>query len=261
MIAFKNWQNNLHLVRELALTDFKLKYQGSVMSYLWSLVKPLSSFTIMYVIFVKFLNIDIDPAALFLGIVMWNYFADLTSGGLKSIVDNGGLIRKIYFPHSIIVIASSLSAFITLVLNLIAVFIFMIIVKSSINITAPFLIIYLVELYVIALGASLLLSSLYVRFRDISHIWEVVLQILFYSSGVLYVISAVPNVFRPILAMNPLVQIVQDSRNVLLSNHILSSSDVLAWPLCLIPYTAPIIILVVGLLTFKKMSKNFAENV
>lgn len=250
-----------HLVRELAITDFKLKYQGSVMSYLWSLIKPLSSFAVMYLVFVKFLNTPIDPVSLFLGIVLWSYFSDFTSSGLKSIVDRGDLIRKIYFPRAIIVIASSLSAFITLLLNLLAVFVFMLASGHVPNVQAPIFLLLLVELYVLALGMSLILSALYVRFRDISHIWEVILQILFYSSGILYVLSAVPAAFQPILALNPIVQIVQDARNVLTNIHVPASYDVLSGLLVFVPYVIPFIVLAVGVWVFSTMSKKFAEDV
>ena len=173
------WRETTELIRELAITDFKLKYQGSVMSYLWSLLKPLASFFILYLVFVMILNTGMDPVFLLLGIVLWSYFSDFTSSGLASIVDRGDLIRKIYFPRAIIVIASSLSAFITLLLNLVVVIVFMALTRTMPSVEAPLLLLLLVELYVFALGVSFILSALYVRFRDISHIWEVALQLLF----------------------------------------------------------------------------------
>lgn len=257
----RSWQETFHLIRELAVTDFKLKYQGSVMSYLWSLIKPLSMFGVMYLVFVKFLHQNINPVSLFLGIVLWSYFSDFTSSGLKSIVDRGDLIRKIYFPRAIIVIASSLSAFITLLLNLLAVFVFMVFTGTTPTIEAPLFLLLLVELYILALGASLFLSALYVRFRDISHIWEVMLQVLFYSSGILYVLNAVPVGFRPWLAINPIVQIVQDARNVLTNVPVPSSMDILGFGIGLIPYAIPAVVLALGVWVFTVSSKNFAENV
>lgn len=256
----RSWQETLHLIRELAVTDFKLKYQGSVMSYLWSLIKPLASFGVMYLVFVKFLHTAIDPVSLFLGIVLWSYFTDFTSSGLRSIVDRGDLIRKIYFPRAIIVVASSLSAFITLLLNLLAVVVFMLITRTVPSLDSPLLLLLLVELYVLSLGASLILSALYVRFRDIAHIWEVVLQVLFYASGILYVLSAVPLGYRTWLALNPIVQIVQDARNALITAHVTSSVDVLGI-LAVVPYVLPIITLGLGIWIFTASSKSFAENV
>lgn len=256
-----SWRETAHLIRELAITDFKLKYQGSALSYLWSLFKPLASFGIMYLVFVKFLNTPIDPVALFLGIVLWSYFSDFTSNALKSIVERGDLIRKIYFPRAVIVIASSVSAFITLLLNLLAVLVFMLIMGHLPSMQAPLFILLLAELYILALGVSLILASLYVRFRDISHIWEVGLQLLFYSSGILYVLSIVPKDFQPLLAINPIVQIVQDARNALTQTHVLSSVEILPGLLALVPYAIPFVVLGLGILIFQKSSKSFAENV
>jgi ABC-2 type transport system permease protein len=256
------WKETAGLVRELALTEFKLKYQGSAVSYLWSLLKPMASFVILYIVFVKILNTGIEPVVLFLGIVLWTYFSDFTSGGLKSIVERGDLIRKVYFPRSIIVIASSVSAFITLLLNLVAVGVFMAIIGTQPSIYAPLLIVILIELYILALGISLILSALYVRFRDVSHIWEVALQLLFYSSAILYPLSVVPKEIINFVALSPIVQIVQDARRALVDPAIPSIMDVIdtTW-LAFIPYSLPFIILGVGVLVFKKSAKSFAENV
>ena len=256
------WRETTELIRELAITDFKLKYQGSVMSYLWSLLKPLASFFILYLVFVMILNTGMDPVFLLLGIVLWSYFSDFTSSGLASIVDRGDLIRKIYFPRAIIVIASSLSAFITLLLNLVVVIVFMALTRTMPSVEAPLLLLLLVELYVFSLGVSFILSALYVRFRDISHIWEVALQLLFYSSAILYKLSDVPQIYAAILAYNPIVQIIQDARNVLTTHYTLSSSDVIGSPLlALVPYLIPFIVLGLGIFVFQKSSKTFAEDV
>lgn len=257
----QSWHETVHLIRELAITDFKLKYQGSFMSYLWSLLKPLASFGIMYLVFVKFLHTNINPVHLFLGIVLWSYFSDFTSNGLSSIVNHGDLIRKIYFPRAIIVVASSISAFITLLLNLVAVAIFMLLVGTLPSIQFPLFLLLLLELYVLALGTSLILAALYVRFRDISHIWEVVLQLLFYSSGILYELKAVPPNYRFPLALNPIVQIVQDARNTVTNVTVISSSEVLNGLTVVVPYLIPFVVLAFGIFVFQKSSKSFAENV
>src|SRR4051794_31385362 len=107
-------RNYWSMVRELALTEFKLKYQGSIFGYLWSLMKPLAVFGVLYLVFSVFIRIGSDipnyPVYLLLGIVMWNYFAESTSNAMRSIVDKGDLIRKVYFPRIVILFASSVSA-------------------------------------------------------------------------------------------------------------------------------------------------------
>ena len=123
-------RRNRILLRELVITDFKLRYQGSVLGYLWSLLKPLMLFAIMYVVFVHFLrfgkNIEHFAVAMLLGIVMWTFFTEATGQGMQAIVSRGDLIRKINFPKYIIVVSGTISALINLTLNLVVVFVFII---------------------------------------------------------------------------------------------------------------------------------------
>lgn len=124
-----------YLIRELALTDFKLKYQGSILGYLWSLVKPLMLFTVLYFVFTQILkiggSIEHYPVYLLLGVVMWGFFAELTSISLGSIVERGALIRKVYFPRIILVVSRGFTSLLTFLLNLIVVFVFLVVQKIT----------------------------------------------------------------------------------------------------------------------------------
>src|SRR3954465_4330093 len=128
---FKNVfsKKNRALLAELVRTDFKLRYQGSVLGYAWSLLRPLLMFAILYVVFVRFLKFGGDvphfPIYLLLGIVLWNFFNEMTVQSLGSIVGRGDLIRKIRIPRWIIVFSSSISALINLFLNMIVIVVFM----------------------------------------------------------------------------------------------------------------------------------------
>jgi ABC-2 type transport system permease protein len=136
-VEFKTSQNYWGLVRELAAADFKLKYQGSVFGYFWSLMKPLAIFGVLYLVFTVFVRIPSDikdyPVYLLLGIVLWNYFAESTSNGMRSIVDKSDLIRKVYFPRIVILLGSSISALITLLLNLLVIVTFMIFARIPVD--------------------------------------------------------------------------------------------------------------------------------
>ena len=107
-------KKNKILLKAMVSTDFKLRYQQSVLGYLWSILKPLLLFTIMYFVFVRFMRFGDDvphfAVALLLGIVMWNFFNETTTGGMMSIVGHGDLLRKIHFSKYVVVIASSMSA-------------------------------------------------------------------------------------------------------------------------------------------------------
>ena len=188
---------NRALLAELVRTDFKLRYQGSALGYAWSLLRPLMMFAILYVVFVKFLKIGGDiphyPIYLLLGIVLWTFFADMTSQSLGSIVGRGDLIRKIKIPRWMIVFISSINAVINLALNLIVIGVFMVLNKAVPMDTAWLLPLILVEIYVFALGLSLFLSAAFVKYRDINYIWEVLLQAGFYLVPILYPLSMITN--------------------------------------------------------------------
>lgn len=252
---------------ELVRTDFKLRYQGSVLGYAWSLLRPLLIFIILYVVFVKFLKVGGDtphfPVYLLFGIVIWNFFNEMTVQSTTSIVGRSDLIRKIRIPRWIIVLSSSLSALINLGLNLIVVAIFMAISRVGVLDTLPLLLPVLIEAYLCALGVSLFLAALFVRFRDVSYIWEVALQAGFYLTPVLYPLSRITNVtLQKLLLLNPLAQIIQDARYSAITHDTLTVAKVFNGGYYLfIPFLVVIIVLVGGLLYFKKESKYFAENI
>lgn len=260
-------KQNRALLSELVRTDFKLRYQGSVLGYAWSLLRPLMLFAILYVVFVKFLRIGGGvpnfPVYLLLGIVLWQFFADMTTQSLGSIVGRGDLIRKIRIPRWIIVFSSSILALINLLLNLVVIAIFMII--SQVDITSAIWVfpLILVEIYLFALGVSLFLSAAFVKFRDINYIWEVLMQAAFYLTPILYPLSLITSdTFRKLLLMNPMAQAIQDARYSLVTQETLTIRSVFdgGWYM-LVPFAIVIASLVIGILYFKKESKHFAENI
>lgn len=262
----KNKFRYLDLIRELAITDFKLKYQGSVAGYLWSLAKPLMVFGVLYMVFNVFVKIGASipyyPLYLLLGVILWGYFAEATTVGMGSVVGKGDMIRKVYFPRIVLIISSSISAIITLFLNLLIVFVFMIfarLIPNPVQIVLFFVLI--IELYVLTLGLSLILSSLFVKYRDIGHIWEVLVQVLFYATPIIYPLAVVPMRFQKIILLSPISQIIQDSRWLLITNQTVTSESVLKFPLFLIPYVIPFLLVFVGYNIFQKSSAQFAENV
>ena len=260
-------KKNRALLRELVATDFKLRYQGSVLGYAWSLLRPLLIFLILYIVFVKFLKLGTGvphyPVYLLLGIVLWNFFSEMTSMSLGSIVGRSDLIRKIRIPRWIIVISSSISALINFSLNLIVVVIFMAINHVDVMRSGLLLPLILIEVYVFALGLSLLLSAAFVKFRDISYIWEVVLQGLFYLTPIIYPLSRITNVgFQKLLLLNPMAQAIQDARYAVVTHktdtiyHVFHGS-VYAYA----PFALVVFVVIAGVVYFKSQAPYFAENV
>lgn len=263
-------RRNRILLRELVVTDFKLRYQGSVLGYLWSLLKPLLLFTILYFVFVRFLRfgrgIEHFEVSLLLGIVLWTFFTEATSQGMAAIVARGDLIRKINFPKYIIVISGTISALINLLLNLIVVLFFILINGVDIKWSILLLPLNIMELYVFALAIAFALAAVYVKYRDVSHIWEVFLQGLFYATPILYPLSMVINNASPFIAkllmLNPIAQIIQDARYSAISHQTITTSSFINNPLYVaIPYVIVALTIVFASLYFKKNQKYFAENV
>lgn len=252
------------LLKEMVRSDFKVRYQNSVLGYLWSLLRPLFMFIVLYVVFVKFLRIGSDieywPVALFLGLVMWEFFNEVTKQGLKSVVGKGGMIRKINFPRYTIVLASSLSALINLGLNLIVVAIFVIFIKPPITINILMIPVYLFELYVFALGLAFILSTMYVKIRDINFIWEILMRGGFYVSAVMFPLSIIGDNAKWLL-LSPVAQTINDARHNLLSNIPPTADYFDNWLFSLVPFIVCLLTLVFGALYFKKKSPTFAEDV
>tara|TARA_B100000678_G_scaffold252370_1_gene228301 strand:- start:15352 stop:16176 length:825 start_codon:yes stop_codon:yes gene_type:complete len=267
--SYKKYRYSLILLRELVVTEFKLRYQGSVLGYLWSLLKPLFLFAILYFVFVYFLKIGDNvphwPIAMLLGIVLWNFFAEVTNNGLNAIVARGDVIRKINFPKYVIILASSVSALINLLLNFVIVAVFMLVNGVDISWVALLAPIYILELFAFGLGLAFLLSAVQVRFRDVGYIWEIIMQALFYGSAVIYPLAMVleqSQKLGTVLLFNPIAQAIQDTRHVLVSeaNPTLYSLTGSVW-LSLIPVVFVVLVVIFGAWYFKRKSPYFAEEV
>lgn len=259
-------KENKVLLGELVRTEFKLRYQGSILGYAWSLLRPLVMFLILYIVFVKFLRLGGDvphfPIYLLLGIVLWTFFADITSQGLGSVVGRGDLIRKIRIPRWIIVLSTSVSAIINLGLNLLVVLVFMYFNKVDLLETSLWFPLILIEIYIFGLGLALFLSASFVKYRDISYIWELVLQAGFYVTPILYPLTLITNIdYQKILLINPVAQAIQDGRYALVTHQTLTTTQVFGHAYYrIIPVGICIFVLIGGVLYFRKNAKSFAEN-
>ena len=263
-------KRNIVLVKELVKTDFKLRYQGSLLGVAWSVLKPLMLFMVMYLVFVKFLRFTDGtptyPIVLLLGISIWGFVSEATSVGMQSIVSRGDLLRKINFPKYIIIISSVASSLIGLFINLVVVLIFAIFTGVELTWLALLVPISILQLCLLVVGINLILSASYVKYRDISHIWDVILQVVFYSMPIIYPLTLVSKSY-PIIAqlmmLNPAAQIIQDIRH----NLIAPSTVPTVWNMidnfwvAIIPVVLTFIIFIIGVVYFRKNSKKFAEIV
>ena len=262
-------RKNRILLAELTKTDFKLRYQGSVLGYLWALLRPLMMFAIMYVVFAKLLKIGNDiphyPVYLLCGTTMWSFFTECTSQGIQAIVSRGDLLRKISFPKYIVVVSSTLTAVINMLINLVVIIIFALINGVTPSFSWLLAIPAILELYLLSLGVAFLLGAINVKYRDITSIWDVMIQALFYAVPIIYPISMVAassEIAAKILLLNPIAQSIQDIRYALITNETITTWSYIHNPLVfIIPVSIVVILLVTGALVFRRKSKFFAEEV
>ncbi|MBH2007646.1 ABC transporter permease [Candidatus Saccharibacteria bacterium] len=264
-------RQNRILLRELVITDFKLRYQGSVLGYIWSLLKPLMLFAIMFVVFVHFMRFGAGiphfAISLLLGLVLWTFFNESTNQGMQAIVNRGDLIRKINFPKYIIVISGTISALINLGLNLLVVFVFM--MFDGVQIGWSFLLfpVTLVIIYAFSLGLAFFLAAAYVKYRDISHLWEVFLQGLFYATPIIYplqmVIDKGGDFAAQILMLSPIAVLFQQARADVLGHEYMITASQLSDNIFYLafPYVVVASVIVLAIFYFKKNQKYFAERV
>lgn len=261
-------RKNRILLRELIVTDFKLRYQGSALGYAWSVLKPLFLFAILYVVFDQFLKLGRDiehfPVYLLLGIVLWTFFAEATNLGLQSIIGRGDLIRKINFPKYIIVISGTVSSLINLGFNLLVVLLFILINNVELTWSALLIIPLIIELYLFSLAVAFFLAALNVKFRDTGYLWEVFMQAAFYATPVLYplqMVMAQSMVAAQFLMLNPVAQIIQDARYVLVTKDTVTLWSIVTDWKVIIPFALIIITTIAAGFYFKKKSKYFAEEI
>jgi ABC-2 type transport system permease protein len=257
----------------LARTEFKLRFFGSVLGYLWTLVRPLLLFGVLWVFFtqVGHVNDSTAPGARYYGvqllgsIVLFTFFAEATTGAVRSMVDRENLLRKIHFPRLVIPASIVLLALFNLGLNLVVVMIFAL--GSGVEPMLSWFELPLIigGLVLLSAGVAMLLSALFVYFRDVSPIWEVLSQILFYASPVIISIDTVREKLSTTLLhlymLNPLAVIFQQFRHAIVTHSTLSAGQALgSWTALLEPLAIVVGIFAIGFAVFDRSAAKIAEN-
>jgi len=256
----------LHLSLTLAVMEFKLRFFGSVLGYLWQLMRPLLLFGVLYAVFTQFVKlgagIPFYPAILLTGIVLFTFFSDATARSVTAVLDRENLVRKIEFPRLVVPIAVILIAYFNLVLNLLAVLVFVLLTGVDIRVEWLALPLLLIPLGMLAGGLAMLLSALYVRFRDVQPIWEVVLQVAFYGSPILYVIEQLPeNLQKPVILFNPLATILVQARHWLIDQNAPTAASVAGGAVyLLIPGAIILGVFALGFWVFNREAPRIAEE-
>lgn len=255
-----------NLTRTLAVTEFKLRYFGSALGYLWQLMRPLMLFGVLYVVFSQVLRFDTGakyyPVALLSGIVLFMCLSESTGGAVTSLVDRENLVRKVQFPRLVVPLSVVLTALMNLGMNLVAVLVFLLAAGGEVRLTWLEIPLLVALLALFASGLATWLSALFVRYRDVDPIWSVVLQMLFYATPIFYTIDAVNNTtLERILICNPLAVVIQQFRHAVIDpSHPSAVEAAGGWPLLLVPAGILVALLVFGYRYFDREAPRVAED-
>ena len=263
-----DWRRFASLTWTLAITEFRLKFFGSVLGYFWQLMKPLMLFGVLYVVFSEFVRIGGDvknyPLVLLMGVVIYTFFSEVTGASVGSVLDRENLVRKIQVPRMVIPLSVVLTGFLNFVLNFLAIFFFLAAAGIDIRWSWLQIIPLLIALGLLCTGIAMMLSALYVRYRDIAPIWDVALPITFYGSPVLYPIEAVgkqSETLQHVLMSSPLAVILQQARHALIDADAMTAAEAIGGaPRLLIPLGITVAVCVIGFFVFDRSAPHIAEE-
>jgi ABC-2 type transport system permease protein len=262
------WRRFFYLATTLALMDWKLRFFGSVLGYIWSLLRPLMLFGILYLVFGHVVRIGAGiphyPILLLVGVMMFAYFSEVTGLAVTSMLDREPLVRKVSFPRLVIPLSVAMTASLNLGLNLLVVGVF--VLGSGVDPSWTWLLVPVpvLALVVFSTGVAMLVSALYVPFRDVKPIWEVVLQALFYATPIFYSIQMVQDrseTLADFVMANPVAAIIQETRHLILGNEVPGPSVILGGHLgLLVPGGILVGLVALGFFVFNRMAPHAAER-
>lgn len=259
------WRRLLDLVLLLAFTDFKRTYFGTALGYVWSIGRPLATFAVLLTVFTQVFRIGSDvpnyPVLLLFNIVLMGFFTEATTTAVTSVVSREAIVRKTQFPRLAIPLSVVVTALMNLGLNLVVVLVFALAFGVHPEWTWLLLPVAVAGLALLTLAVSMVLSSLYPRFRDIAIIWTVASTALFYGTPVLYPIERAPEAISSVLLINPITPILQVARQWVIDPTAPSLGDIAgSVPLMLAPAGVLVGICALGVLVFRREAPRIAEQ-
>jgi ABC-2 type transport system permease protein len=254
------WRRTAHLTWLIASTDFKLTYFGSLLGYLWSLMRPLLFFSVLYVVFTEFARfgtVPHFPALLLVNLVLFSFFQEATGASVASLVVRESLIRKMHFPRIVVPLSTVVTSGLSLLVNLPPVLAFVLISGVEPQWTWLLLLpLLVVPLALFTTGVAMTLSSLYVRYRDVAPIWSVVSQMLFYASPIFYVAERVPDQYRDAYLSNPIAALLTQARRWIIDPDAPGVIGLMGWPAALLPLAVGLAVCGYGLWIFNRMAPH-----
>jgi len=261
------WRRFFDLLWLMSVTEFRRVYFGTVLGYLWSLIRPLMLFGVLLFVFTKVFKIGTEqaeyyPVLLLLGIVLFTFFQEATQNAVGSVIAQEGVVRKTQFPRLVIPLSTVITSGLNFCLNMVVVFGFILAFGVEPTWTWLLLPVALLALVVLTAAASMALSVLFVRFRDVAIIWTVLAQVLFYATPILYPIEALGDeTYERLLMINPLAPIFQQVRVWVLEPGAPSAVDVAGGAAGLIPAAVIYVaVCVLGVWVFRREAPRIAEE-
>lgn len=260
----QRFHNKKDLLIELVRTSFKLRYNNSVLGFLWVLLKPLMMFLILFTVFSRFSQEGVENYSIYLlvGVILYTLFNEGTILGMDSLLDKGHIILKVNFPRQIAVFSALIMAGINFSINLLILLVFILFDPVNTNLLAMLYFFFISSIiFLITIGISFFSSIIAVRLRDLKNIFEVLLQIGFYATPVIFPISFIPQTLfgiesinpQALILLNPLTTLLQASRSALISGEIVDLDKVL------MIFISTLLLVFFGNLYFKATVKRVAE--
>ncbi|HLY49137.1 MAG TPA: ABC transporter permease [Solirubrobacteraceae bacterium] len=258
------WRRSWDLLYLIATTEFKRTYFGTVLGYLWSLGRPLLLFGVLLAVFTQAFHLQNGvqhyPVLLLMNIVLFGFFQESTTAAVPSIVAQESIVRKTQFPRLVIPVAVVLTSLFNLVLNLVVTFAFIAAFGISPRWSWLLIIVTIVLLLVLSTAVSMILSSLYPRFRDLGIIWSVSATALFYGTPVLYALERVSPTMRHIVSLNPLAPILELARRWVIDPHAPTPAALAGGTVrMLVPIGIYVIVCVAAVVIFRREAPRIAE--
>lgn len=246
-----------NLIWQLSWSEFKLRYKNSILGYFWSLLEPMLMLLVLYIVFSNLMRIQVEYFQLFLllGIILWNFFSRATTIGMFSIVGKPSMVKKIYFPRDIFVISSCITALLMGIFESIVFIMFMAFFRVPLSVNLVYVPLILLLLFTISLGLSLALSGLNVFYRDVQFIWQVLLQIGFFATPVVYTTEVFPENLQKFILLNPIARILTSARDTIIYSSPAKIEDLL------FIFLSAVVFLFVGYIIFSRLEPRFAEEI
>lgn len=259
--SLKKWWLHLAryktLINELVVRDLKVKYRRSFLGYLWSLLNPLMMMCVMVLVFSNVFRFDIPnfPLYLICGQTLFGFFSESTTMAMGSILGNASLLKKVYVPKFVFPISRVMSSFVTLSFSLLAIIIVLLFSNVTVSWSILLVLVPLLFLFVFSCGMGMILSALAVYFRDITHLYGVLILAWTYATPIFYPLEAVSPSIQTVIKLNPMYHYINFFRNLVIYNNVPGPNT---WFACI---ASSLLMLAIGLILFNKMQKKFILHI